>query len=80
MFIASNDFLRSAMVNEEDLDAGFPNGSPAADEVRVDEMLLLSLVTWAAAAEAVGGGGGGGPLSLVPPLLGSTDGGACSDW
>jgi len=50
LFMASNDFLRSAMVNDDDLEAGFPGGSPlptdpaeAPTTVLVDEMLLLSL-------------------------------------
>lgn len=68
VFIASKDFFRSAIVKEEDLEAGFPNGRPVAELVRVDDILRLSLVTWA---------GGGGALSVLVAPLGT--GGTCSD-
>lgn len=45
--MASNDFLRSAMVNEDDLEAGFPGNGNGA---RVEEILRRSLTLWSAAA------------------------------
>ena len=55
-------------ISSTDLEAGFPNGRPVAELVRVDDILLLSLVTWA---------GGGGALSVLVAPLGT--GGTCSD-
>jgi len=45
-FMASKDFFRSAMVKEDDLEAGLPSGKG----VRVEEILRLSLDGWTAAA------------------------------